>query len=96
MTISRNQWSNWLNLHRLSRQNGTYGRSFRVAMIVGTVLNLINQPETMASLVFLDFHSLQLTYVIKAVLTYIVPFLVATYGAMTALRLQSEHDNPSL
>ncbi|MBN2711520.1 MAG: hypothetical protein JXR97_03675 [Planctomycetes bacterium] len=65
-------------------------------MIVGTVLNLINQPETMASLVFLDFHSLQLTYVIKAVLTYIVPFLVATYGAMTALRLQSEHDNPSL
>lgn len=65
-------------------------------MIVGTVLNLINQPDAIVSLVFLDFHSIQRTHVIKAVLTYIVPFLVATYGAITALRLQSEHDNPSL
>jgi hypothetical protein len=62
-------------------------------MIVGTVLNLINQPETMANLVFLDFHGIQLTQAIKAILTYTVPFLVATYGAIAALRFQPEHDD---
>lgn len=60
-------------------------------MVVGTVLNLINQPETMAKLVFLDFHSIQRTHVVKAILTYIVPFLVATYGAIATLKLQPEH-----
>lgn len=96
MTISKKQRPNWLGIHRLSRQNGVYGRSFRVAVIVGTLLNLINQPETMANLAFFDFHSISRTHVVKAVLTYLVPFLVATYGAMTSLRSPSEHGNPSL
>lgn len=95
VTVSRNQGPNWLSLHRLSRQNGIYNRSFRVAMIVGTILNLINQPETMANLVFLDFHGIQQAHVVKAILTYTVPFLVATYGAIAALRLQPEHDDSS-
>ncbi len=95
MTTSRKRWRNWLSLHRLIRQNGTYGRSFRVAMIVGTIINLINQPETVASLVFFDFHGIQLPQVIKAMLTYIVPFLVATYGAIAAVRLQPVQDDSS-
>jgi hypothetical protein len=64
-------------------------------MIVGTILNLINQPETMASLLFLDFHSIQRSHLIKAILTYVVPFLVAAYGSIATLRLQSEQDDSS-
>ncbi len=52
-------------------------RSLKVSAVVGTALNLINQPEAIfgdASLVLW-----------KVGLTYAVPFCVATYGAMTSL-----------
>ena len=52
-------------------------RSLKVAAIVGTVLNLINQPEAI-------FGDAPLV-LWKVALTYAVPFCVATYGAMTAL-----------
>jgi hypothetical protein len=50
-------------------------RSLLVALIVGTVLNLINQGE----ILFGD-GKLNLT---KIVLTYAVPYCVATYGAVS-------------
>lgn len=53
-------------------------RSTKICIIVGTVLNLINQPEAL----FGDEPLL----LWKVVLTYAVPFMVATYGAMSALR----------
>lgn len=52
-------------------------RSLIVSAIVGTVLNVINQPEPM----FGD----QPIVLWKVGLTYAVPFCVATYGAMAAL-----------
>ncbi len=52
-------------------------RSLKVSLVVGTVLNLINQPEA----IFGD----QSLVIWKVALTYMVPFLVATYGAVTAL-----------
>ena len=55
--------------------NGVPWRSFTVALIVGTILNLINQGDAL----FRD-HSLNLT---KAFLTYLVPYCVATYGAVS-------------
>lgn len=54
----------------------TYLRSAKVAVVVGTLLNLINQPE-----ILLSTGSVILW---QALLTYAVPFCVATYGAACA------------
>ncbi|MBB5722258.1 hypothetical protein FHS72_001882 [Loktanella ponticola] len=53
-------------------------RSLIVALIVGTVLNLINQGD---QLMYAGSVNL-----LKCLLTYTVPYCVATYGAVSALR----------
>jgi hypothetical protein len=53
-------------------------RSAKVALIVGTVLNLINQGDAL-------FRGEDVNFV-KCLLTYAVPYCVATYGAVTAIR----------
>jgi len=53
-------------------------RSLIVALVVGTVLNLINQGDRMMNSESVDL--------LKCALTYVVPYCVATYGAVTALR----------
>ena len=51
-------------------------RSLAVALVVGTALNLINQgPELLAG---------NRPVVWKLALTYLVPFLVASYGSYAA------------
>ena len=50
-------------------------RSFYVALVVGTILNLINQGDAL-------FGPVQINW-IKIVLTYIVPYAVSTYGAVS-------------
>jgi hypothetical protein len=50
-----------------------------VALIVGTILNLINQGD-----VFLDDGKVNLA---KIVLTYVVPCCVATYGVSYRLKV---------
>lgn len=52
-------------------------RSLGVALVVGTLLNLINQPEALLGDASLTWW--------KVVMTYAVPFFVATYGAYGAL-----------
>jgi hypothetical protein len=59
--------------------DGVPRRSFFVALIVGTILNLINQGD-----VLLGASDLNLT---KLILTFAVPYGVATYGAVS-LRLK--------
>jgi hypothetical protein len=49
-----------------------------VAAVVGTILNLINQGDALASGATLDWF--------KICLTYCVPFLVASYGSYSAIR----------
>lgn len=59
-------------------------RSLTVALIVGTALNAINQgPEMLSG---------KWPVVWKLVLTYIVPFLVASYGTYAALRSSQSRD----
>lgn len=53
-------------------------RSVTVALIVGTALNLINQGDALAT-----GHAPILW---KLLLTYFVPFAVASYGSYAALR----------
>lgn len=53
-------------------------RSIAVAVIVGTALNLINQgPEMLSG---------EWPVAWKITLTYVVPFLVASYGSYAAFR----------
>jgi hypothetical protein len=52
-------------------------RAIVAGLVVGTLLNLINQGDALFSGNPID-HG-------KALLTYLVPFCVATYGAWSAL-----------
>jgi hypothetical protein len=52
--------------------------SLRIALVVGTILNLINQGDALLALGPFDWG--------KCVLTYFVPFAVATYSAYRAYR----------
>ena len=54
---------------------GVPRRSLAVAAIVGTILNLINQGDAL-----LAAQSLNIP---KLLLTYLVPYCVATYGAVS-------------
>jgi hypothetical protein len=50
-------------------------RSCCVALVVGTILNLINQGDVIFTAKPLDW--------IKIILTYLVPYAVSTYGAVS-------------
>ena len=74
------QWSRiWL----CCISDGVPKRSLVVAVIVGTILNLINQGDALVAGARLDLT--------KLILTFIVPYAVATYGAVSyRLRASSE------
>lgn len=61
-------------------------RSLIVAIVVGTALNAINQGPEM-------LHG-RWPVVWKLALTYVVPFLVASYGSYAALRNAPVHEAP--
>ena len=58
-----------------SISDGVPFRSGCVALVVGTILNLINQGDAI-------FGATPLNW-IKIVLTYFVPYAVSTYGAVS-------------
>jgi hypothetical protein len=66
-----------------------FWRAVRVAAVVGTILFLINQLN-----VVLAGMTTPLV-VLKIVLTYVVPFLVATYSALQINRLRAGTVVPS-
>ncbi|OIO19246.1 MAG: hypothetical protein COT22_02160 [Ignavibacteria bacterium CG08_land_8_20_14_0_20_37_9] len=49
----------------------------KIALVVGTILNFINQYGSIIQLSFSDFNYL------RAALTYVVPFGVSVYSAAT-------------
>jgi len=57
-------------------------RSLWVALVVGTILNLINQGDRLATGELLDWG--------KLALTYLVPFVVASFGAWSAMVSRGE------
>ena len=58
-----------------SLSEGVPFRSGCVALVVGTILNLINQGDTFLGLTSINW--------IKVFLTYLVPYAVSTYGAVS-------------
>ncbi len=73
----------WSRIWLCCISNGVPKRSLVVALIVGTILNLINQGDALIA-----GARLNLT---KLILTFVVPYGVATYGAASyRLRASSE------
>ncbi|MPZ59033.1 MAG: hypothetical protein GEU91_21610 [Rhizobiales bacterium] len=64
--------------------DGVPRRSLAVALIVGTVLNLINQGDALVGGGSIDW--------LKIVLTYCVPYAVCTYGAVTTQLARRKSD----
>ena len=62
---------------QLARRPAIIKRSLIIAAIVGTILNLINQGDVINDMAQFDLW--------KCLLTYIVPYCVSTYGAVSAL-----------
>jgi hypothetical protein len=65
----------WKLAWRCALSEGVPRRSLYVALIVGTVLNLINQGDALYSAAAINW--------VKVVLTYFVPYAVSTYGAVS-------------
>ena len=65
-------------LWRLATSDGTPRTALKVALVVGTILVLINQGDVILAGAMPNLA--------KAGLTYCVPYCVATYGAVTAKR----------
>ena len=66
-------------------QRETIVRSLKVALIVGTALNLINQGDALMNG--------EPVNVFKCLLTYAVPYCVATYGAVAALLARQDRSD---
>jgi hypothetical protein len=60
---------------RYCLSDGIPRRSLYVALVVGTILNLINQGDAL-------FGPAPINWV-KVLLTYLVPYAVSTYGAVS-------------
>lgn len=66
------------SLWHFATSEGTPRHCIVVCLIVGTVLTLINQGDVIVAG--------EAPNLVKVGLTYVVPYLVATYGAVTAKR----------
>jgi hypothetical protein len=66
----------WRTAWRYAVSDGVPRRSLGVSLVVGTILNLINQGDALVAGRPLDF--------VKLALTYVVPYGVCTYGAVSS------------
>lgn len=71
-----NEPPRWKIAYQCAVSDGVPRRSFYVALVVGTILNLINQGDAIFGVGSVDW--------LKIVLTYFVPYGVCTYGAVSA------------
>lgn len=69
---------------RFAISDGVPRRSAVVALIVGTILNLINQGDALLAGAPLNWA--------KLLLTFAVPYCVATYGAVSLRMSLSPHE----
>jgi len=75
-----------LMICRCCVSDGVPRRSFLAALIVGTILNLINQGDALLGGGQVNFA--------KLILTFTVPYFVATYGAVS-FRLNPDFLRPT-
>ena len=65
----------WRTVWEYTISTGVPRRSLMAAAVVGTILNLINQSDVLFAGRSLDWT--------KLLLTYLVPYCVTTYGAVS-------------
>src|SRR5262249_6972258 len=65
----------WKLACRCAISDGVPRQSLYVALIVGTMLNLINQGDALLGMASINW--------LKLILTYCVPYVVCTYGAVS-------------
>ena len=70
------QMNQWRRAIQLAARSGIPKRALIVALVVGSGLNLINQGDALFSGGHLNW--------LKVALTYAVPFVVSTHGAVSA------------
>jgi hypothetical protein len=68
--------NDWRRAFALATSGGVPRRAFWVALVVGTILNAINQGDALLG-------GLPVSWA-KIALTYLVPFAVSTHGAVSA------------
>lgn len=80
---SRDTWSSWREAVDVVLRPRHERATLAVAVVVGTLLPLINQLDTV-------LHGrIGVVLLLKAVLTYMVPFLVSNDGLLAATRHRS-------
>ncbi len=73
---------------RICRRREHLRRTIRIALVVGTILTLINQLD-----VILAGDATSITWV-KAGLNYCVPFVVSNLGLLAGKRAEQESSSP--
>jgi hypothetical protein len=73
-------WGRWQEIPGVCLHSAHLKQTLAVAILVGTVLFLINQLDVVAG-----GHSTGITW-LKVGLTYLVPFCVSNYGILVASR----------
>ena len=68
--------SRWKVACMCAMSDGVPTRSLFVALVVGTILNLINQGDALLAPSSINWF--------KVALTYCVPYVVCTYGAVSS------------
>jgi len=76
----------WTILCKCAVSNGVPRRSLYVALVVGTILNLINQGDAVFGAGAVNSW--------KLLLTYLVPYAVSTFGAVSVQAAQFKRRNP--
>lgn len=74
------QWSTWREALGVCSHPAHLRRTIRIAIVVGTILFVINQLQ-----VVLDGKATAGTW-LRVTLTYLVPFCVSNYGVLVATR----------
>ena len=74
----------WYRFWSYATADGIPCSSFRVAVVVGAILNLINQGDAFWGASPINWP--------KLLLTFLVPYCVSTYGAVSA-RIRAERKN---
>ena len=77
-------WSTRVDGCRLIIRGVTFRTCSRVALVVGTILSVVNQGS-----VILDGDATRMTWVRVAV-NYLIPFLVSSIGYIAPFRLRHE------
>tara|TARA_R110002074_G_scaffold1719_2_gene10039 strand:- start:4010 stop:4243 length:234 start_codon:yes stop_codon:yes gene_type:complete len=67
--------NSWRQIWTNATTGGVPKRALIVAIVVGTILNLINQGDALFAGASLNWG--------KLILTYVVPYLVSTHGAVS-------------